>query len=62
MEPNGVTCGPQLMKLLLAVSLCLADLDLVQLKAKYVTEPPVKMCFCLFCHKVPHPSSEPINL
>lgn len=61
MEPNCVTCRPQLIKLLLAISLCLADLDLVQMKAKYVSK-LLKMCFCLFCHKVPHPSSEPINL
>lgn len=38
MEPNGVTRRPQLIKLLLAISLCLADLDLVQLKTKYVTK------------------------
>lgn len=38
MEPNGVTRRPQLIELLLAISLCLTDLDLVQLKAKYVTK------------------------
>lgn len=33
-----MTCRPQLIKLLLAISLCLADLDLIQVKTKYVTE------------------------
>lgn len=48
MEPNSVTCRPQLMKLLLAVSLCLADLDLVQLKAKYVPDPSKNVLLFVF--------------
>lgn len=64
MEPNIVTYRPQLMKLLLAISLCLVDLDLLQLNAKYVAKlwKKKKKYICLVCHQVPHPSSEPINL
>lgn len=38
MELNIVTYRPQLMKLLLAISLCLVDVDLLQLNAKYVAK------------------------
>lgn len=44
MEPNIVTYRPQLMKLLLAISLCLVDLDLLQLNAKYVAKLWEKKC------------------
>lgn len=33
-----MTCRPQLIELLLAISLCLLVIDLPQVKAKYVTK------------------------
>lgn len=64
MEPNNVTCRPQLIKILLASSLCLSDLDLIQLKAESAAELEREKNVLLFVlpTKVLHPSSEPINL
>lgn len=60
MEANSVTCRPQLMKLLLAIFLCLTDLDLVQLKAKYVTKLWEKKCVsvCFATRSLTHPLSQ----
>lgn len=56
MEPNNVTCRPQLIKILLASSLCLSDLDLIQFKAESAAELERKKCSSVcFAHKGPSP-------